>query len=137
MIKGIGHVAFYTQNMDKALQFYCGILGFEKAFTLNSADGQPWIQYLLLPGGQFLELFYGRSNTNENSSYAHLCLEVDDIQEIAAHMRKNNIPLTVEPNQGMDTNWQCWVKDPDGNPIEFMQIMPTSPQAKAQSRMHF
>ena len=47
MIKGIGHIAFYTQNMDKALQFYCDILGFQKAFSLNRADGQPWIQYLL------------------------------------------------------------------------------------------
>ena len=53
-----------------------------------------------------------------------LCLEVEDIQEIANHLRDHNIPLDVEPVQGKDLNWQCWAKDPDGNRIEFMQLNP-------------
>lgn len=131
MIKGIGHVAYNTSNMEQALQFYCNILGFQKAFSIVDDNGNPWINYLLLPGGQFLELFYNRPNMEENSSYSHLCLEVDDIHEIAAHLRKYNIPLDTEPCQGKDTNWQCWAKDPDGNRIEFMQMMPASPQRRA------
>ncbi len=132
MIQKIGHLAFYTRDMEKALDFYCGVLGFQEAFTLDDEHGKPWIHYLLLPGGQFLELFYGNPTPAENCAYAHLCLEVEDIQATAAHMRENNIPLDIEPNQGADLNWQCWIKDPDGNRIEFMQISPGSPQAKAR-----
>lgn len=131
MIQGIGHVAYNTSDMEQALAFYCDILGFEKAFTLKKEDETPWIEYLKLPGGQFLELFYSRPNTNASGSYSHLCLAVEDIWQIAEHMRKNGVHLDVEPNQGKDTNWQCWVKDPDGNRIEFMQMMPTSPQSNA------
>ena len=40
MIKGIGHVAYNVQDMEKALKFYCGVLGFEKAFTLCGEDGK-------------------------------------------------------------------------------------------------
>jgi hypothetical protein len=29
---------------------------------------------------------------------------------------------------GLDFNTQAWVKDPDGNPIELMQLAPESPQ---------
>jgi hypothetical protein len=35
----------------------------------------------------------------------------------------------------VDTNLQYWLYDPDGNAIELMQIMPTSPQAAADARM--
>jgi hypothetical protein len=28
-----------------------------------------------------------------------------------------------------------WINDPDGNPIELMQIMPNSPQAVADANM--
>ena len=131
MIKGIGHVAYNVQDMEKALKFYCGMLGFEKAFTLCGEDGKPWIEYLKIMDGQFLELFYHQPNPADNTTYSHLCLTVDDIQEVAEHMRKNGVPLDVEPKQGRDTNWQCWVRDPDGNRIELMQMMPTSPQSKA------
>ena len=31
---------------------------------------------------------------------------------------------------GADGNYQCWVVDPDGNRIEFMQITSESPHAK-------
>ncbi len=129
MIQRMGHVAFVVRDMAQSLAFYRDILGFEQAFTLQDQDGAPWIEYLKLPGGQFLELFYNRTNMQENASYSHLCLEVDDIQAIAAHLRRHHVPLDEEPKQGEDTNWQCWAKDPDGNRIEFMQMMPTSPQA--------
>jgi len=36
--------------------------------------------------------------------------------------------LAMPPKKGSDNNWQCWTHDPDGNAIEFMQIMPDSLQ---------
>jgi len=131
MIKGIHHTAFTVRDMEKSLNFYCDILGFKKAFELTR-NGQPWIVYIKIKDGQFIELFYGGVNKPEidkNSiGYSHLCLEVDDIHEIAEHLKDHGLTLDTEPKKGMDTNWQCWVRDPDGNRIEFMQISPESPQ---------
>ncbi|MGM7683453.1 VOC family protein [Cytobacillus sp. Hm23] len=134
MIKGIGHTAYTVKNMEKSLHFYCDILGFQKLFELKNSDDEPWIVYLKIREGQFIELFYGGKKTNEvdgsTIGYAHLCLEVTDIHEIANHLKKNGLKLDVEPLQGLDLNYQCWVKDPDGNAIEFMQMNPDSPQMK-------
>jgi lactoylglutathione lyase len=47
------------------------------------------------------------------------------------HIKSQGLTLDVEPKQGIDLNYQCWVKDPDGNRIEFMQMHPDSPQNKA------
>lgn len=128
MILGIAHAAFTVSNMDKALEFYCGALGFTKAFVLNDDQGNPWINYIKISDGQFIELFYGSPTRAGNQSYAHLCLEVDNIDEVAAAIKAKGLRLDVEPNQGKDLNWQCWVSDPDGNKIEFMQLSDSSPQ---------
>ena len=45
------------------------------------------------------------------------------------------IKLTVEPKLGADNNYQCWIEDPDGNRIEFMQMGPNSMQAEAIRRL--
>lgn len=132
MIKQIGHLALTVEDMETALNFYCGVLPFEKAFELRDDDGNPWIVYVKIGNGQFLELFYGGENKAESLpkpiGFNHFCLEVDDIHEIADHVKNKGWTLDVEPQMGKDKNYQCWVKDPDGNRIEFMQLSPESPQ---------
>src|SRR5438874_10882726 len=60
MITGIGHVAFRITDLDRALAFYCGTLGFREAFRLErEGEPSPWIVYLHVAPGQFLELFPG------------------------------------------------------------------------------
>ena len=121
MIKGIAHLALNVSDMGKSMEFYCDILGFRKAFAINDDDGKPWIEYIKVCPGQFIELFYcktplyhGRDNESKvEPAYSHLCLEVDDIYEIAARIKEKGLVLDVEPTRGKDLNYQCWVKDPD------------------------
>lgn len=131
MIKGIAHTAYNVSDMEKSLNFYCNVLGLTKAFELKDDNGNPWIHYIKIKDGQFIELFYGSPDKALNISYSHLCLEVDDIYQIADRIKSYNIALDVEPVQGKDSNYQCWVRDPDGNRIEFMMMNPNSPQCKA------
>jgi catechol 2,3-dioxygenase-like lactoylglutathione lyase family enzyme len=135
MIKGIAHTAYIVKDMDKSLHFYCEVLGFPKVFELPKPDGAPGLIYVKVADGQFIELFYEGVHPYEfnraNVGYYHLCLEVDGIQEIAEHMATHGVEVFIGPKQGRDTNWQCWVKDPDGNRIEFMQMNPDSPQSRS------
>jgi len=124
MIKQIAHLAFNVKDMKQSLEFYQNVLGFEKAFELMDYQNKPWIVYLKVCENQYIELFYTTHTEFENKpniGYAHLCLEVDDIHTIANHIRSKSVKLDVEPLMGKDNNYQCWVKDPDGNSIEFMQ----------------
>lgn len=131
MITGIAHLAFNVSDMEKSIDFYCNKLGFTDAFELRDKDDNPWIRYIKVADGQFIELFYTKGTALEGQSYAHLCLQVDDIHEIAARMEKMNVTLDVKVQQGSDKNYQCWVRDPDGNRIEFMMIGEDSPQSNA------
>lgn len=136
MITGIGHVAFRITDLDRALDFYCQALGFREAFRLER-DGEPspWIVYLHVAPGQFLELFPGGEGEvtprGRAAGYNHYCLVVDDMLATLAELRSRGLPADGEPVLGLDGNWQFWLRDPDGNAIELMQISPDSPQAAA------
>jgi catechol 2,3-dioxygenase-like lactoylglutathione lyase family enzyme len=124
MIKGIAHLAFQVKDMEKSIQFYEKAFGFKRKFSLHDDKGQPWIEYLSVNPTQFIELFYANNALAQHpqtSSYQHLCIEVEHIEEVAAILNKKGIPLLHPLILGKDNNYQCWVQDPDGNPIELMQ----------------
>jgi lactoylglutathione lyase len=62
-------------------------------------------------------------------------LESHDLDATAEALRQAGIKLTVEPKMGLDHNRQCWIEDPDGNRIEFMQMSLQSMQAEAIRRL--
>ena len=138
MIVGLGHVAFRVTDLSRALDFYCSKLGFREAFRLDrEGEPSPWIVYLQLGPDQFLELFPGGEGEvaprSHAAGYNHYCLTVDDLEATLRDLKERGVTVDGAPRQGMDSNWQYWITDPDGNAIELMQIMPDSPQAKAGS----
>ena len=135
MIKGIGHAAITVQDMEKSVAFYTQALGFTKAFEIpNPENGNPWIVYLNICRGQFIELFYDGSEENpwkpELIGFNHLCFEVDDIHAAAQQVKDAGFAMDVEPLQGCDCNWQAWTTDPNGIRVELMQMDPRSPHSK-------
>lgn len=132
---GIGHVAFTVSDMEKALDFYCDRLGLKLIYSLDDEQGKPWLNYLRVRDGSYLELFYGgrekAAETEQAAGFLHVCLECDELPGTVESLRAKGVPIDVEPKQGGDRNWQAWTHDPDGNKIELMTIDPESPQAKA------
>lgn len=138
-IVDIGHSAYGTNDIEASLAFY-ELLGINEAFRLNRDDGSIMLIYLHISGDRFIELFPGgpaAADQAERStqSYRHLCLLSDDIVNDVEHLRSKGVTIDIEPKLGRDGNTQAWVKDPDGNPIELMQIASHSPQrAVSQGR---
>ncbi|EHI99198.1 Glyoxalase/bleomycin resistance protein/dioxygenase [Clostridium sp. DL-VIII] len=134
MIKSIGHVAMGVNNMEESIHFYCDILGLKRGFSLNNRQtGEPWLEYLKITDGQFLELFYpepGKEIRIDSEDFVHhVSLSVDNIYEMVERLRQFGVTIIIEPRKGRDLNVQAWISDPDGHKIELMQIDPQSPQA--------
>jgi lactoylglutathione lyase len=134
-ITSIAHIAITVKDMEKSLDFYTRALGFKKAFEIpDPKTGGPWINYLHIGGGQFIELFYdGRKDnpwSEELRGFNHICLRVDDIHAVAEELKKAGVEITDGPKRGVDHNWQAWIMDPDGVRVELMQIDPNSPHSK-------
>ncbi|MDQ3413129.1 MAG: VOC family protein [Chloroflexota bacterium] len=131
MIIDLGHTAFAVHDMDAALAFY-DLLGLNEAFRLTRPDGSLMLVYLHLGGDRFLELFPNGPDPDPDRthSFHHICLLTDDIAALVADLRAGGITIDRDVAEGLDHNRQAWVKDPDGNAIEFMQLAETSPQRR-------
>ena len=120
MVLDYAHLALNVKDMEKSIEFYEKVFGFTRAFSLKDENGNPWIEYVKVCKGKFIELFYNNDKPN-SGSFNHMCFQVDDIQETAKRILDAGADLTTPPKMGADGNWQCWTVDPDGNKIELMQ----------------
>jgi lactoylglutathione lyase len=142
-ISQIAHWALKVSDLDRSLKFYRDTLGFAEMMRIYFPDGPRkgdlMLVYLRVTDSQFVELFpLGKGSqapTEDDTSIHHVCLQVDSIAQTAAELRKLGIALFREPKLGLDGNNQCWIKDPDGNRIEFMEMLPGNMQEVAIARL--
>ena len=131
-IAGIAHWALKVADLDRSLGFYRDTLGFAEMMRLNHRDGRLMLVYLRVTETQFLEIFPegsgNRAPGDEANCMHHICLQVENIAETAAALTKAGISIWRQPKLGLDGNNQCWIMDPDGNRIEFMQMLPGNMQ---------
>lgn len=138
-ISQIAHWALKVHDLQRSLAFYRDTLGFVEMMRINHDDGQLMLVYLRVTDAQFVELFpRGKGDVapdEDTTSMHHVCLQVNSIEETAAALRAAGVGLYREPKFGLDGNNQCWIKDPDGNRIEFMEMLPGNMQEAAISGM--
>ena len=139
MIKGLGHTAIRTSDLEKSIEFYTETLGLKEAFRLNDADGKPFIVYIYVGPRQFIELFPNGTKeaqyTKEQIGLVHICLEVDDVEAAYKELQGKQVPFDTGIVDGKAKCRQFWIHDPDGTPIELMELPPASLQAQAIARM--
>ena len=101
MVTGLAHVCFNAANLDRALRFYCDTLGFKKAFDFLNAEGQRFGVYLKVGPRVFIEIFQSPVQpAGPQTSFQHICLEVDDLPATVADLRMSvMILLWLQPSQ--------------------------------------
>ncbi len=138
-ISQIAHWALKVKDLERSLAFYRNTLGFSEMMRINHDDGRLMLVYLRVTDTQFVELFPegdGDQSPDEGTtSMHHVCLQVDSIAATAAALGERGIALFRAAKLGLDGNNQCWIKDPDGNRIEFMEMLPGNMQEKAIARL--
>lgn len=133
MFTDLAHTALKTQNLERCLAFYTQ-LGLVESFRLNHADGSLMLVYLHIGGDRFLEIFPGGSSDPISSApegnFMHLCLRSSDLHADVQRLEAAGIAIDSGPSMGLDGNLQAWIRDPDGNALELMQLNEDSPQRR-------
>ena len=107
-VQNIDHIAIVVEKNDNSLKFWQDILGIDLDYTESVPSMN--INLAWLPVGKTrVELI--EATTEENNEYYdflqkngpglhHICVEVDDIEEMMETLKKNNIKLKdQEPQQ--------------------------------------
>lgn len=127
MITRLAHVCIGSNDLAATEHFYTEILGLEKGFDFVR-DGIVFGFYIKAGGTTFIEIFeQGEAANYDRPIMKHLCLEVDDIDAVIAHVRSKGYEISDKQFAG-DHSYQCWITDPSGVSIELMQYTEESSQ---------
>ena len=112
----------------------------QEAFRMHRDTGETSCVYLAIAPNQFLEIFPNGVQPlpkPEASAigHSHICYQVADVQACNDHLIALGIPIDTPPKVGHSKCLMLWTHDPDGNPIELMQLPPESLQVQANIRL--
>jgi methylmalonyl-CoA/ethylmalonyl-CoA epimerase len=102
-IKQINHVAVVVEDMQKSLSFWRDALGIELHELRDVPSEMSQVAFLPLAGSE-IELVQPTTQDSGIAKYLakrgpgmhHLCLEVDDIDGMMAHLKTKNVRLINE-----------------------------------------
>jgi len=124
------HVGIRVRNRVEALKFY-EKLGFieEKYFPKEQASE------LVSDGGVYLNLIFNGAKRHKNilmdepikyPGITHPAFIVDDLDALLLKLEQENIQVTEGPKYLGKRRRICFIRDPDGNVLEFDQIYPSA-----------
>jgi len=123
-VAGYSHVALMVDDLDAAMDFYCGTLGFEPLPRPDFGPGA-WLQ----KGVAQVHLGVV-DEMSPPSGFPHIALHIprDDYADTMAALEARGVPFVMEPRSREDFGkpvWAAFIKDPAGNVIELTDVDPT------------
>ena len=138
-VSGLSHAAIRTRSILDSVRFYTEVLGLREAFRMHREDGSLATVYLFIAPGQYLELFSNGAREGVTGpdviGVCHLCLMTKDIHRSFEAVKRAGGPIDRDIQRGKSQCWMFWTHDPDGTPIEIMEMPPESFQAQADRRL--
>lgn len=117
MVKGVHHICMKVEDVDKAVQFYTGVMEYKVRAKWEGGA------LLVSPDGTHLEFF--PIGEDGEKSYAHVAYNVENVDEvyqkaIAAGCEEMTTPRDVElPSNPPLPVRIAFYKDPTGNVVEL------------------
>jgi catechol 2,3-dioxygenase-like lactoylglutathione lyase family enzyme len=145
MILGVNHVALSVPDMDKALEFYCDLLGFEKLSDAGWPAGTESADRILAVEGTsarvchigtenlLMELFqFGDCDPVAQDprrpvidhGITHICLAVTDLDDEYARLSAAGMEFNSPPTEvGIPGVRTVYGRDPFGNVVELEEAI--------------
>ena len=149
MILGVHHPALAVPDMQKALDFYCGKLGFESVMEAAIPSGIPPMNdafglddagckvAMIRKGNSCIELFQFEATESgdptrpvNRQGITHICLATDDYEKDFALLSGAGVAFNTDPIGAAPGRW-VYGRDPFGNVIELLEHDPASASALA------
>lgn len=126
MLNKIHHIAIICSNYEVSKKFYTEILGLKIIQETYREERDSYKLDLSLNGNYVVELFSfpyppKRVSNPEATGLRHLAFEVDNLEEIIAHLIQNEIPSEPIRIDEVTGKRFTFIADPDELPIEFYE----------------
>ncbi|CAA0079055.1 Uncharacterised protein [Mycolicibacterium vanbaalenii] len=134
------HIGLCVRDIERATEFYCSALGFEKIGEMHVADEATAqlldvddlildLVYLHRDGFRLELIGYTRPAVTGDTEpramnalgFTHLSFRVDDIDSLAAAVVEHGGRLLSQRTVSFGPNRAMMLTDPDGNLLEFIE----------------
>jgi len=116
-IQRINFQSLGVVDQDRAMTFYCDVLGFNVHTDAPFGEGYRWISLTI--DGADTKLHFARANEVTYDNVPALCLVCDSVDDEAARLGKLNVEITNGPDDAPWASGVRWltIKDTEGNSI--------------------
>jgi len=134
------HTMIRVANLERALAFFCNLLGFVEIDRMENAKGRFTLIFLAAPAdveaarqnqAPLLELTYNWDPETYagGRNFGHIAYEVDDIYALCARLMEAGVTINRPPHDGH----MAFIRTPDHISIELLQrgkaLAPAEPWA--------
>ncbi|MDI3542916.1 MAG: glyoxylase family protein [Candidatus Atribacteria bacterium] len=120
--QGLHHAAIKTNDLDKTLDFYCGILGLKVEERFYDAGEESDIVFLSL-GNTQLEVIAPHRPEEKDITFSpcfHLALATSNVEETYEELRNRGIKFTLPPTQSGGFRY-AYFSGPMGETLEIVE----------------
>ncbi|MEM7224195.1 MAG: lactoylglutathione lyase [Pseudomonadota bacterium] len=122
----LAHTMMRVKDLEKTLEFYCGILGMEVQRRTDYPDGRftnTFIGYGPEASFATLELTHNwdqNEDYDKGNGWGHIAIEVPDVYATCEELRAAGAKITREPGpMKHGTRVIAFMEDPDGYKVEL------------------
>jgi catechol 2,3-dioxygenase-like lactoylglutathione lyase family enzyme len=118
----VGRVCVTTGNTDRSLDFYVGVLGFEKVVDVPMGPDMRWVE-VQLPGAETtIAIAPPPPGTQVGGSQTGIILDTTDVDADHAALQAAGVDVDAEISRmGGEVPPMFWIRDPDGNSLIIVQ----------------
>ena len=121
-IAQVGRVCVTVADTDRALEFYVGMLGFEKVVDVPMGEGMRWVEVSVRGTPTTIALAPPPQGTAAGGSDTGICLDTSDVDADHAALKAAGADVDDEVSRyGGPVPPMFWLRDPDGNSLIVVQ----------------
>jgi len=141
MITAVRHTGLVVSNLDRALDFWCGLLGFRVARRMDESgahidammgltDVRVTTVKLAAPDGNLIELLHFHSHPDRpawtgtpfSTGFTHVALTVDDVDVEYQRLAEAGVTFDAPPQESPDRSAKVtYCRAPDGVLLELVE----------------
>jgi lactoylglutathione lyase len=132
-ITGVASFAARVSDMTEARAFYSGVLGLEEAFTVKNPVGGSDLTTFKINDTQYVYVAPDLKDPDE-SRLLFVGFETTDARALRDYLASRGVDVPASVAADPQGNLSLFVKDPEGNTIQFIQYQPSSVHLRSRGK---
>jgi catechol 2,3-dioxygenase-like lactoylglutathione lyase family enzyme len=124
-ITGVAGFAARVSSLADARGFYSGVLGLDEAFTIKNPRGGTDLTTFKINETQYVYVAPDLTDPNDDR-LLFVAFETADARGLRSYLAAKGVEVPAAVDADAEGNLSLWVKDPEGNAVQFIQFQPAS-----------